>query len=817
MANIVVIGGGVIGLSVAYHLAKRDVDDVVLLERNQLSSGTSWHAAGIVGPLRASPNLTTLAMYALELFPVLEKQTGLSTGFKTTSGYWLARETERLDELHRIAALGRHLGLDAHMIDTQTASNTLPCLDLQNHAGALRVAEDANVNPVDLCMAYANAARQAGVEIREGTEVTSLATTTDKRGNRKLSAVILGDGSSIETSTVALCTGAWSKPLAASAGLALPLQAVEHMYVVTEPVADIPDPFPVLRDLDTGIYIKGDAGGRLVIGGFEPDAKCWDAFGPTGNHSFLEMPEDWDQFSPFMDAALELMPALADTGIRRFMNGPESFTNDTRPLVGEAPETDGLFVAAGMNSVGILSSAGVGRLLADWMIDGEPHSDVWEVDVARVDPLAASDTHMHSRMEESVADLFAMHWPFKQPKAGRNLRKSRLHEQWAAQGAVFGLTAGWERGLWYAQSENERDLPYSVGAQPWQSIIEREAATMDEGTVLLDLSPFGKFDVTGPDATQFMQFLTCANIDTAIDQVTYTPVLNQRGGIEADITVTRINTNEYRLTSGAATRWRDKALLRHRSVGFNVTVTDVTESESVIGVMGAGARALLGSITYDNNSDTNWNNFAFSTSRSVNILGHNCRATRLSFVGEAGWELNIPLGAEAKIFDALISAGKNANNNPAKPMGHYALDACRIEKGYYHWGHDLGPEITPLEAGLAFCIDWDKDFVGKAALQEQLASGVSRRLCLFSVTGKPLVLHDEPIFEDDKIVGLTSSGGFGARTGLTLAFGLINIKPGETRAETCQRQFEIDIAGKRYSAKALLKPPFDPDGTRLRA
>ena len=799
MGRVIIIGGGAIGLSLAYHLGKRGVDDVLLLERNQLTSGTSWHAAGIVGPLRATPNMTKLAMYAGELFPKLEEETGLSTGYRATGGYWLARVPERMDELHRIAALGRHFGLHPKIITPNEVACALPGINTTDLVGGMSVAEDASVNPVDLCMAYARAAKTTGVEILENTEVAALV-----YDGTQVKGVALADGEIIEADQVALCAGAWSKKLADAAGVALPLQAVEHMYVVTEPMPDLAQPFPVLRDLDTGIYIKGDAG-KLVIGGFEPNAKCWDAYGPEGNRPFLEMAEDWEQFTPFMEAALNLVPSLETTGIQHFMNGPESFTADTRPLIGETPEVDGLFVAAGMNSVGIMSSAGIGRALADWMVDKSPPMDLWEVDIARVDPKTSLPSHMTDRMKEAVSDLFTLHWPYKQPKAGRGLRKSVLHDRWAKAGAVFGLTAGWERGLWYAKDETERDLPYSVSDQAWQKIAKREASVLRHGTALLDLSPFGKFDVSGKDATTFLNRIAAGQIDVSVGRAIYTPLMNAKGGIEGDVTITRLAEEKFRITSGAATRSKDMAYLRRAANGYDVTIDDRTEQEVVLGVMGAGSRHLLQSQSPDD-----WNNFAFSASRAVTISGIPCRATRISFVGELGWELSIPASNAGQVFDTLIGNG-------VQPMGHYALDACRIEKGFKHWGHDLGPEITPLEAGLGFTIDWTKGFLGKDVLEIQKTQGVTKKLVLLHAEGSPLILHDEPIWENGRVVGLTTSGAIGARTGLNLAFGLIEIKSDEPLSETCDRQFTIEVAGKHCPAHALCKPPYDPSGERMRS
>jgi glycine cleavage system aminomethyltransferase T/glycine/D-amino acid oxidase-like deaminating enzyme len=778
MSRILIIGGGAIGLSVAYHLAKRGADDVTLLERNQLTSGTSWHAAGIVGPLRATPNMTTLASAALVVFPALEAETGMSTGYKRTGGYWLAREPERMDELHRIADLGATQGLSPQVISAQDVP--LPMLELAGHVGALHVPEDANVNPVDLCMAYARAAKNRGVTIREGVEVARLLTD-----GIRATGVALADGTKMHADQVVIATGAWSRELAATAGVALPLQAVEHMYVVTEPIAGLPDPFPVIRDLDRGIYIKGDAG-KLVIGGFEPDAKCWNPFGPEGNRAFLEMAEDWDQFAPFMEAALELCPSLETVGIQHFMNGPESFTCDTRPLVGET-SVDGLFVAAGMNSVGVMSSAGIGRALADWMVDGRPPMNMWEVDVARVDPATSTQEHMAARMQEAVADLFALHWPYKQPKAGRDLRRSALHNNWATAGAHFGQTAGWERGLWYGDAQ-----PYSVGNQDWWPLAEAEAKVMAEGAALIDLSPFTKIDVQGPGVAEALNRLCTAQIDVAVGRAVYTQVLNAQGGIEMDVTISRLSADHFHITSGAATRARDIIFLR-RNLPDTLTQTDVTEDFCTLGVMGAGVGRVMRRLV----ANVTWACCPMGQVRDAAIEG------------EHGWELNLPNSVAPRVFDKLVAAG-------AKPLGHFALDGCRIEKGFKHWGHDLDPTMTPLEAGLGFTIDWSKDFVGKPVLEAQKAEGVRRRLILMQIDGDALMLHDEPVYEGAAHVGFTTSGARGPRTGLNLCFAMVSVRPGETLAETCQRHFTVRVSGQDYTAMPLRRAPFDPKNERMR-
>ena len=790
--HVIVIGGGAIGLSTAYHLAHRGVDKILLLERNQLTSGTSWHAAGIVGPLRATLNLTKLATYATQLFPQLKEETGQDTGYRRTGGYWLAREKDRHDELYRIAAVGRHIGLNSEMIENNTLADALPCLNTDGITMAMSVLEDGSVNPVDLCMAYAKAAKNMGVEICEHAQVSRLNTSGHQVGG-----VEMANGDIIHAGSIVVATGAWSKPLAETAGLRLPIQPVEHMYIVTEPKEEFNN-FPVIRDLDRNFYIKGDAG-KLLIGVFEPDATCWDAFGPQGDIPFLEMAENWDWFTPYMEAALDLIPSLVETGIQFYMNGPESFTNDTKPLLGPAPDMDGLYVAAGMNSLGIMSSAGVGKTIAEWIVDGAPLEDVWEMDVARADPLTASDLHMKNRMGEAVSALMDMHWPYKQPIYGRDLRKSPLHDQWLEDGAHFGVTASWERPLWFAESEGEHHLPYSTGIQKWWPIAKREAANMADGAVMLELTPFSKFDLSGVDAFQAIDYLASANLNRPMGTTVYTPLLNDQGGIEADVTIVQRDDGAFRLTSGAGTRWRDRSWLRRHLKG-EVTIVDVTEDYAVIGLMGALSRQILQTL------DPSWQDAGFGRVTSIKINDVVCTATRLSFVGELGWELEMPMDLALQVYQIL-------RENGVKPMGLYALEGCRLEKGFFHWGHDIGSTITPLEAGLSFAINWNKDFAGKAALLAQRQAGLEHELILLDVKGEPLLLHDEPVLEDGRVIGFTTSGGYGPRTGRHLAFAYV-----ETNEKLkSSRTFQVDVAGKRYSATAMAQAAFDPKQERMRS
>lgn len=808
-ADIVIIGGGIIGLGIAYHLAERGVTDVVLLERNQLTSGTSWHAAGIVGPLRASLNLTHLARYATELFPALEAKTGQNSGYQRTGGLWLARNEDRMVELRRIAHMGDVTGMHVEMIGPVQIADRVPSLSVEGVIGALWVDEDGQANPVDICAAYAKRARRAGIRIREGTGCAGF-----EIGKGRVAGVKLTTGETIRCGKVINAAGAWARDIGELAGVPVPLQAVEHMYVVTEPIAGLEQPFPIVRDLDEGIYLKGDSG-KLVLGGFEPDAKLFQTRSPEGNRPFLELPEDWEQFEPFMTAGLNLVPKLGKIGIRHFMNGPESFTPDTRPLMGESPYLRGFYVAAGFNSTGMMSSAGAGRAMAEWVSDGEPGLDLWALDIARFDRSAGSKYFAGKRMEESVADLFRMHWPYKQAKAGRDIRRSAFHRQFGAMGAFFGAPTGWERPLWFSAREEERSLRYSMGRQHWWVAAEREAKAMAGGVGLFELSPFTKIDVQGRDALPLLQYLCANQIDVAAGKAVYTQMLNAHGGMEADITVTRFDERHFRVTSGAVTRQKDLVwIARHaEDRGLDAVVSDVTSSEAVLAVMGPHSRDLLQGLTGDDLSD---GAFPFSTSRRIHIGMVDVRATRVSFVGELGFELYVATEFAEQLLSMVTEAGEAYG---LIGCGHYALDGCRLEKGYRHWSHDIGPKETPLEAGLGFAVAWQKTgFLGEDALRKQKAEGTAKRMMHFAVEGaNPLLLHDEPIYRDGHFAGLTTSGNLGFRTGLSLCLGYIGHELGEPREALLKSTYEIAVAGERHRLRPLAKAPYDAAGTRLRS
>ncbi len=779
-AEIIVIGGGAVGLSVAAHLGWRGARDVVLVERHQLTSGTSWHAAGIIGPLRSSMNLTKLSIYAVELFSRLERDTGVATGYRQTGGLWLAQTADRMEELRRTADIGQIAGLGARMVGPEQIADALPLLDLDGIAGGLLVDEDGQADPVGVCMAYAAAARASGVRIIENASVDRVITDGGRVGG-----VMMGDGRRIDCPMVINCAGAWAGALAAKSGVAVPLHPVEHMYVVTEPMAGVPNPCPIVRDLDARIYVKEDAG-RLVLGGFEADAKLLAPDAPGMDRAFLELPEDWDQFALFMEAGLTRIPALADTGIQHFMNGPESFTPDTAQVMGEAPEVPGYFVAAGFNSIGIVSSAGAGRVMADWVIDGAPPMDLSDVDIARFEPDMATPEFLMARTPEAVANQFDIHWPFKRPKTGRNLHCLPAHDVWANAGAVFGAPAGWERPMWFGI-----DAGYSYGDQPWWDAAKRECLAAREDAVMVDLSPFSKFELTGLDRVQKM---FCSDMDIAPGRAVYTMMLNQIGGIEAEATVSRLDQERFLMIGAAASRRRDlRWLAKHLP-----DIKDVTRRDGVLGLFGPKASKIWQAI----GGPIEALQMTFGARSIWDLNGMPVTLTRISYIGEFGWEISFPWADTPALARQILEA-------KVTPMGLHAVESCRIENGFRHWGHDIGPEETPLEAGLGFTIGWDTDFNGRNALDRQRKDGPKQRLVQFEIpNAHPLLLHDEPIFQNGKLVSRTTSGARGFRTGQSLCFAYLPTSKDETLTDLTQHSYEISVAGRRYPIRLLLQPAY---------
>lgn len=801
--QVVIIGGGIVGASVAYHLTEIGVTDICLIERHQLTSGTTWHAAGLVAELRASANLTRLARYSGELYETLEAR-GDHTGYRRVGSLSLALVPDRIRELKRQAAMARQNGVLCNWLEPDAVSERWPHIRINDVLGALYMPRDGQTNPVDTTLTLARLAKQAGAGIVEGVRVLEI-----RRESGQISGVITDQGT-IKTSKVVLCAGLWSRALAAGVDAIVPLYAAEHFYAVTEPV-DLPADAPIVRVMDHGIYLKPDAG-RLLIGCFEAHAKPLDPESLADGLAFAELPFDLDHFAPYMQAGINRIPVLENIGIRTWFNGPESFTPDGRYILGETPEVRGLFTACGFNSIGIQSAGGVGRVMADWIVAGRPPMDLWEVDVRRFFAFQNEANYLVERTAESLGLLYDMHWPYRQYESARRVRTSPLYEVLKNRGACYGELAGWERANWYAAPGSDPQYAYSYGRQNWFEHSACEHRAVREAVALFDQTSFAKYRVTGPQARTFLDYLCTASLDVPLGKVVYCQWLNERGGIEADVTVTRIADDDYWVISAPASQRRDLAWLAEHASGFDVNVSDITEDYAVLGLMGPEARSTLSRLT---DADLSTTGFPFATSQML-VLGRSqggceLRATRITYVGALGWELYVPRDDALDVYNTLTAT-------PIASAGYHAMDSLRIEKAYRHWGHDITDEDTPLEAGLSFTVDWNKPggFIGKPALVEQKARGFNKRLALFTLaSSEPLLFHDEPIWRNDEPVGYITSGAFGHSLGCALGFGYVTSKAPSRREDVLNARYEIEVEGERIAAQVHLKAPFDPKNLEI--
>jgi 4-methylaminobutanoate oxidase (formaldehyde-forming) len=807
-ARAVVIGGGVVGCSVAYHLTKLGWRDVLLLERKRLTSGTTWHAAGLIGQLRATENLTRLAKYSAELYTRLEAETGQPTGFRQNGSISLARTEERLVELKRAASMARTFGLEVAVITPAEAKALHPLLAVDDVVGAIFIARDGQANPIDITQALAKGARTGGARIVEGCKVEGILV---ERG--RVAGVSTQSGP-VAAEVVVNCAGMWAREVGRMAGVAVPLHACEHSYVLTEPMDEVPADLPVLRDPDGCLYLKEDAG-KLLIGAFEPVAKPWGTDGIPDDLEFGELPEDWDHFMPFLKDAMRRVPALERVGIRKFFCGPESFTPDDRYHLGEATELAGFFVAAGFNSIGIQSAGGAGMALAEWIVEGHPTMDLSDVDIRRMQPFQSNARYLRDRAVEGLGLLYGMHWPFRQYATGRPVRTSPLHERLKAQGACFSETAGWERPGWYGAPGTTPAYEYSYGRTAWFESWAAEHRAVRESAGLFDLSSFGKFLLQGPDAETVLQRVCSADVAVEPGHVVYTQWLNERGGIEADSTVTRLHEDRFMVVTSAASQTRDLAWLkRHLPDDARARVTDVTSAFAVIGIMGPRSRELLARLTP---ADLSNEAFPFGTWREIELGYALVRAQRTSYAGELGYELYVPSEFAAPVLDVILEEGARSGLRLA---GFHALDSLRLEKGFRHIGHDVGGEDTPLEAGLAFAVAFDKaiPFIGRDALAERRGKIPKRRLVQFKLRDpEPLLFHDEPIVMDGERIGLLTSGSYGHTVGAAIGMGWVRHPGGVSLDFLRTARFEIEIATERYPGEASLAPWYDPDGRRMRS
>ena len=807
-AQVVVIGGGVIGTSVAYHLTELGWTDVVLLEQGELSSGTTWHAAGLVGQLRANQSGTRLVQYSTELYSRLEDEVGLSTGFRRCGGVTVARTEDRMTQLRRTAATAAAFDLECELLTPEEALERYPILRVDDLVGAIWLPGDGKANPTDLTAALARGARQRGAQVFEKTRVLDVHVEAGRVTG------VRTDAGDIEAEVVVNCAGQWAKAVGALAGANVPLHSAEHFYVVTDPFEGVHPDLPVLRDPDGYTYFKEEVGG-LVVGGFEPDAKPWvspDQIPHPFEFSLLE--EDWEHFAPLMENAVHRVPALEETGIRKFYNGPESFTPDNQFILGEAPEVRGFFVGAGFNSVGIATAGGAGRALAEWIVEGEPTLDLTSVDVRRFARFNGNHHWLHDRVAEVLGLHYEVPWPNREMRTARPFRRSPLYAHLVEANANFGSKMGWERANFFAPSGAEPDIEYAWGKQNWLPWTAAEHANTRENVTVFDQTSFSKYRLVGPDAEAALQWLCTADVAVPVGRTVYTGMLNARGTYESDVTLTRVADDEYLIVSSAATTERDQDHVRRHAGDRQVTLIDVTSQYAVLGVMGPKSRELLSALT---DADLSHEAFPFGTSREISLGYSTVRATRITYVGELGWELYVPVDFAVGVYEDLLAAGASLG---LVNGGYYTIDQMRLEKGYRAFGRELTPDYGPLEAGLTFTckLTTDLPFLGREAVEKAKQEGPRRRLVSFVVdSDEPMLWGGELVLRDGAPSGQVMSAAWGESLGACV--GLAYVWDAEDavidRAWVGQGGFQVDVGGSRWPVTVTLRPPYDPDGERI--
>ena len=807
-AKAVVIGGGIIGCSTAYHLGKLGWTDTVLLERKKLTSGTTFHAAGLVGQLRTSANITQLLGYSVDLYKRLEAETGLGTGWKMNGGLRLACNEERWTEVKRQATTAQSFGLDMQLLTPQETFDLWPLITIDDLIGAAYLPTDGQANPSDITQALARGARMAGVSIFEDTEVIDL--EIDKG---KIRAVITEHGR-IECERVVVCAGQWTRAFAARFGVNVPLVSVEHQYIITESFG-VPSNLPTLRDPDRLTYYKEEVGG-IVMGGYEPNPIAWAKSGiPEGFHYTL-LDSNYDHFEQIMEQALGRVPALENVGVKQLLNGPESFTPDGNFILGEAPELRNFFVGAGFNAFGIASAGGAGMALAEWVSKGEPPYDLWPVDIRRFGRPHFDTDWVRTRTLEAYGKHYTLAFPFEEYSSGRPCRKSPLYDRLKAQGACFGEKLGWERPNWFADlfaNEEPKDV-YSYERQNWFEAVGREHKAVREAAVIFDQTSFAKFTLKGRDAEAALSWIAANDVAKPVGSLVYTQMLNDKGGIECDVTCARIAEDEYYIVTGTGFATHDFDWIARNIPGdLHAELVDVTSAYSVLSLMGPNARAVLEKVT---SSDVSNAGFPFGRVTTIGIAGCPVRALRITYVGELGYELHVPIEYATTVYDALMAAG-----NPFHLVnaGYRAIESCRLEKGYRAWGSDIGPDHTPIEAGLGWAVKTKKatPFRGREAIERQLSSGVKKMLACFVPDDPDVVLLGrETIYRDGKRVGWLSSGGFGYTIGKAIGYGYVRDAEGVTEDFVLSGTYELDVARARVPCRVSLTPLYDAEMARVK-
>jgi 4-methylaminobutanoate oxidase (formaldehyde-forming) len=809
-AHIVIIGGGVIGTSVAYHLTKLGCTDVVLLEQGQLSSGTTWHAAGLVGQLRASESATRLVQYSTQLYAELESETGLTAGYKRCGGVTVARTEDRMIQLRRTAANAEAFDMECDLLTPEQALERYPVMRVDDLVGAIWLPGDGKANPTDLTFALAKGARMRGARIHEKTRVLDVLSADGRVSG------VRTDAGDVEAEIVVNCAGQWAKQIGAMAGVNVPLHSAEHFYVVSEGIDGVHPDMPILRDPDGYTYFKEEVGG-LVIGGFEPEAKPWVAPEQIPYpFEFQLLDEDWEHFEILMNSALLRIPALEVTGIKKFYNGPESFTPDNQFILGAAPELGNFYVGAGFNSVGIATAGGAGRALAEWIVNGAPTGDLTGVDIRRFAPFNGNSRWLHDRVAEVLGLHYEVPWPNREMTTARPFRRSPVHHLLEAANANFGSRMGWERANFFAPRELEPTIEYTWGKPNWLAWSAAEQSNTRTNVTVFDQTSFSKYVVAGKDAEAALQWLCTADVAVAVGRSVYTGMLNARGTYESDVTVTRTGTEEFLIVSSAATTERDKDHIRSNfPPDANASLVDVTSAYAVFGVMGPSSRDLLASLTSADLSDAG---FAFGTSRVIPLGYATVRATRITYVGELGWELYVPAEFAVGVYEDLMSAGAPFGVGRG---GYYAIESLRLEKGYRAFGRELTPSENPVEAGLLFACKLKSDiaFLGREAVEKAKAAGPRRRLVGFRVDDAEAMLWGgELIRRDGAVAGQVTSAAWGETTGSCVGLAYLRRSDGGViDADWINAgRYEVNVGGRLHPISVSLRALYDPQNLRIR-
>lgn len=808
-SRVVVIGGGIVGCSTAYHLAHMGCE-VLLLERHKLTSGTTFHAAGLVGQLRTNANITQLLGYSVELYDRIEAETGLASGWKMNGGLRLACNQNRWTEVKRQASTAHAFGLDMQLLTPAEAQSLWPLMNIDDVVGAAFLPTDGQANPADITQALAKGARQQGAVIAEDTAVLDI-----EMRKGVIRAVHTSNGR-IECEKIVCCAGQWTREFAARFGVNVPLVSVQHQYMVTEPIIGITESLPTLRDPDRLTYYKEEVGG-LVMGGYEPNPVPWAINGiPEGFHYTL-LDSDYSHFEPMLQQSLGRVPALSEAGIKQLINGPESFTPDGNFILGEAPELANFYVGAGFNAYGIAAGGGAGMALAEWVFNGEPSNDLWPVDIRRFGVPHQDTDWVRTRTLEAYARHYTLAWPHEEFDSGRPLRRSPLYALLKAQGACFGEKLGWERPNWFAdQSLGEQPVDqYSFSTPGWHAAVAREHKAVREAAVVIDQSSFAKFTLKGPDAMATMEWLAANNVDKPPGSLVYTQLLDNKGGIQSDLTVARIADDEFYLVTGTGFATHDfDWISKNIPVDAQVQLSDITSSKVVLSLMGPNARDILMQLS---DADLSNEAFAFASCQRIGVANCQVLALRITYVGELGWELHMPSEFAVTVYEALISAGKPFGLVNA---GYRVIESCRLEKGYRAWGSDIGPDHTPVEAGLSWAVKLnrtDKPFKGREAIRQQLQTGVHKRLACFTLDDPHRVLLGrETILRDGKPVGWLSSAGYGHHVGLHIGYGYVRNDTVVDDDYVMSGHYQLEIATELIDCAVHLSPLYDPAMQRIK-